>query len=397
MAATSAGDLTGGDPSGSNTFARYRYQSKLTLLYWLGTLLPNGPHAVFAEHVEDILIEYRDLRFVFVQVKTRIASAGYWTADHLCDDGGGIDSLCRAYAVASATNCSFELHLEGTTSPSPATADLVKSCASATASIRAKISGLLRDALGREPLISELDDFLARLRIVPNQPSQLDIDARCLRLLMRLSPSMPGREIEELYGRLLQIVESAQDASNASLGAEATGVDYLEAQIRLLSASETDEETTIASKRLSRERLAEFLPLEQEATVLLLLERILDDRPLTALEEKLMAAGANNVVVQDARSLRAMAEPRRFELLSGPEAQSGQLDDVTNRVLMRARALAQLSNTAGESANDLWARLLTDPGLVQTDQGGLFNGDTFSILGFLCCLSDECKFAWRVS
>lgn len=39
-------DLPGGDVSGADTFSRLRYQSKLTLLHWLGTLTPNRPKAV---------------------------------------------------------------------------------------------------------------------------------------------------------------------------------------------------------------------------------------------------------------------------------------------------------------------------------------------------------------
>jgi hypothetical protein len=52
---------------------------------------------VYAEHTEDILLHYPDV-LRFIQVKTRAATAGVWTAEQMCADGGEIDSLARAYA-----------------------------------------------------------------------------------------------------------------------------------------------------------------------------------------------------------------------------------------------------------------------------------------------------------
>jgi Cap4 dsDNA endonuclease len=386
-------DLPGGDVSGADTFSRFRYQSKLTLLHWLGTLTPNGPNAVYAEHVEDILLEFDD-RLVFIQVKTRVPSAGSWTADSMCAEGGGIDSLCRAYAIARDQPCTFSLHLEGPMSPAKVTTDFVRSCATATDSLRTKISDLLAAALGGS-VDGALDDFLARLNVVPNQPSQNDIDARCFRLLARLAPDVPGGDVEVLHRGILNIVEHAQEARPTGFSADATGIDFLEAQMeQLLADGEDAELVVIVSKRLTRERLASMLPSEHARTALLLIERVLDDRPLTALEEKLLAAGASNTVVLDARQLRAMTEPRRMELLSGPDAQLAQLDDVSNRVLMHARAVAQLCRDNADPPNDLWAHLMAQAGLETTDQAHLFNDDRQSLLGLLCCLSDECKFAW---
>jgi len=392
MAAVDPRFLAGGDPTGSDTFARYRYQAKLTLLQWLGTLLADGAVAVYAEHLEDILLEYED-HLVFMQVKTRSPGAGYWTADTVCSDGGGVDSLCRAYVVAKDTRCWFHLYLEGATSPSSATRDFIRDSSSASDSLRTKIKAMLAAAFGHEIGV-ELDDFLSRLKIVPNQPAQSDIDARCIRLLFRLLPSVAAGAIEELYNQLLQIVEGAQEALEPGLAPDAVSLDFLRAELDRLANTETPEADLAVAKRLTRVRLAQLLPSETAQAALLLVQRVLEDRPLTALEEKLLAAGANDGVVRDARSLRAMAEPRRLELLAGPETQSRQLEDVSNRVLLHARAVAQLCKTAGESADDLWARLVTDQALLDTDQSSLFNGDRHSLVGLLCCLSDECRFPW---
>ncbi|HZT66510.1 MAG TPA: dsDNA nuclease domain-containing protein [Acidimicrobiales bacterium] len=394
MTPVDASQIPGGDPSGSDTFARYRYQAKLTLLHWLGTLMPDGPRSVYAEHHEDILLEYDD-RLVFIQVKTRVSTAGYWTADIVCSDGGGIDSLCRAYAVAKDSPCSFQLHLEGSASPSSTTASFIRDCSSAGNALRARVQALLEAALGHE-VHAELDDFLARLRVVPNQPARADIDARCIRMLGRLTPGTPAGDVEDLYHRLLQIVEEAQEASDTGFGPDATGIEFLAAHLTHLIGAGTDESLVAAAKRLTRDRLTGLVPVDQPSSAaLLLIERLLEARPLTALEEKLIAAGANESVVQDARRLRALAEPRRLELLAGPDAHATRLEDVSNRVLVHARAVAQLCRTAGQTTDDLWARLVTETGLADTDQGGLFNGDRQSLVGLLCCLSDECLFPWQ--
>jgi hypothetical protein len=121
------------------------------------------------------------------------------------------------------------------------------------------------------------------------------------------------------------------------------------------------------------------------------------ERPLTALEEKLAAAGAPDSVVLDARQLRAMAEVRRLELLAGPSAGADQLADLSHRVLIHARAVALQYKHSEEPATDIWTRLVTEHGLEDLDAFSLFFGDRQSIVGLLCCLSDECRFAWTAA
>jgi hypothetical protein len=145
---------------------------------------------------------------------------------------------------------------------------------------------------------------------------------------------------------------------------------------------------------LTRDRLLELLPAEQPREALLLIERLLNDRPLTALEEKLISAGADVGDVAAARQLRAMSEVRRYELLAGPEGQALLLEDVSNRVLLHANGVARLCKTRGESASDLFAHLVTDSALSDTDPESIFNKDRPALVGLLCCLSDECKFGW---
>lgn len=390
-------DLPEGDPSGSESFARFRYQAKLTLLHWLGTLsASSGLIAVYAEHVEDILLEYSDsLRFI--QVKTRAPSVGPWTADHMCSDGGGVDSLCRAYVLAREHNCTFELHLEGGASPSSATRAFIAACSGVTAALRSKIMEHLEkassvtadDATADD---AQLTDFLSRLKILPNQPSQRDIDAKCIRMLARLAPGVAAGSLEALYWSLLAIVEAAQEARPPGLAPDADAIAFLEAELALLSSSSPDGENP---RRLTRDRLQLLVPGVPPTRALLLLERVLHTpRPLTALEEKMATAGASDTLITDARNLRAMAEVRRMEWLSGPSNSIDHLSDLCNRVLVHARAVAQRCTTSAEPAADIWAHLVAEAGLENLDQFGLFNRDRQSLVGLLCCLSDECRFPW---
>jgi Cap4-like dsDNA endonuclease family protein len=103
-----------GDPTGAITLARYRYQTKITVSAWLTCLLPDGPVAVACERVEDQVVIHQ-MRLRFQQVKTR--DKGVWTPAKVCEDGGGLDALVRAYRIAREAGhleiASFELLLEG--------------------------------------------------------------------------------------------------------------------------------------------------------------------------------------------------------------------------------------------------------------------------------------------
>lgn len=49
-----------GDTSGSDTYARYRYQTKLAAQFWLTTLQEGGPSRVVVEYQEDIVLVHED-------------------------------------------------------------------------------------------------------------------------------------------------------------------------------------------------------------------------------------------------------------------------------------------------------------------------------------------------
>lgn len=387
--------LMGGDDSGASTFARYRYQSKITLLHWLRTLLEDGPEVVYAEHVEDLVLDFGN-RHEFIQIKSRGPDRHLWRAGEMCDSGGGIDSLARAYAIAKDTNCTFELHLEGGSSPSAETKGFVDDCTRASESLKKKIKARLKDV---GVPASHLNAFLGRLRIRPKQPDQSAIDSRCVECIVRLAPNLTGQEIVQLTEKLLGIVEDAQQARCADLASDAPPEDFLRANLVGILQLDGDA-SVVADKALSAERLRDLLPTAPSRDDLLLLRRVTDTptaQGASALERKLTDAGATVGVVEKAKALRAMSEVRRIELQSGSDHLVDRLEDLQNRVLTHAEAVALGFMAAPAPANDVWSSLVTSVGLEDTDQFDLFQRDRQALVGLLCCMSDECRFGWRAS
>jgi len=383
------------DDSGAATFARYRYQAKITFLHWLRTLLVNGPKVVYAEHVEDLVLDFGD-RHEFIQVKSRSSARPLWRASEMCDEGGGIDSLVRAYAVAKDTNCSFELYLEGGASPSMDTKAFVDDCTQASDNLKKKVKARLKEAA--VPL-SHLDDVLGRLHIRPNQPDQSAVDSQCIESIVRLAPGLTGHDILELADRLLQIVEDAQEARHPDLASDASPQDFLRAHLNRILRLDGDA-SDIANKALTAERLTEFLPAAPEPENLLLLPRLMNGSAASgssALERKLESAGATEMVVERAKDLRAMSEVRRIELQSGADHLVDRLEDLQNRVLTHAEAVALRFIDAQAPANSIWDALVTSAGLEDNDHFDLFQRDRQALVGLLCCVSDECRFGWVAS
>ncbi|HVR77453.1 MAG TPA: hypothetical protein VMS99_03570 [Acidimicrobiia bacterium] len=138
-----------------------------------------------------------------------------------------------------------------------------------------------------------IDDFLDRLRIVPRQPSQSDIDGKCIRLLARRAPQIPAGDLEALYEQLLATVESAQESRHPGLSRDADAIQFLAAEVAGLSA-QPDKGGGRANdaKKLTRTRLEGLLPAQPITDGLMLLTRELaGGSSMTAMEEKLTLAG----------------------------------------------------------------------------------------------------------
>lgn len=100
------------DDTGSDTFARYRYQAAFAFPFCLDCALGRSIDSVVFEHIEDLVLEQNE-RWRFIQIKTRDPGLGAWTLTDLLSDGGALRSLFRSYRLVGDVDCTFEAYLEG--------------------------------------------------------------------------------------------------------------------------------------------------------------------------------------------------------------------------------------------------------------------------------------------
>src|SRR6476646_754998 len=94
-------ELVAPDDSGSDTFARFKYQAHVTFPYCLELAKGEDVTDVYAEHIEDIAVcESGSWRFL--QVKSRKAERGQWTFGDVIQSGA-IGSLWRAYRAVGGS------------------------------------------------------------------------------------------------------------------------------------------------------------------------------------------------------------------------------------------------------------------------------------------------------
>lgn len=379
-----------GDTTGRDTFERYVWQAKQAVFAWLQCLGTGSSIAVICERVDDLVV-VSDASIRFMQLKTR--DRGSWSALHVCSKGHGIDALVKSFKLAKKAGIlswsSFELFLEGPAAAQAETTSFFHDPSAATTRIKTKVKSHGLAA-------RDLDEFLSRLTISPNRPSRRTIDAMVIRLMGAMWPTLTMAEIEKAYLVLLGYAERAQSAES------------LEMQVRhglhLLMADGEEEcwPQEFSEQVLHRDTLKRLTPPFAGESDEMLLSRVREG--VTALELKLARAGASPTVVAKALSLRAEADVARRVALAG-SASPESLDVIAQKLLEIAIASAgKAPFVAGSAAAQLRAGdfvthdLLSRPtDLLSTDVGKIFKGDPRLLYGYLCQLSDECRFGWRVA
>ncbi|WP_078850678.1 dsDNA nuclease domain-containing protein [Streptomyces sp. NRRL S-15] len=383
------------EETGTRTFARYKWQAKQAVRHWLTCLKSDrAPIAIICEKLEDLAIVYHD--FVrFAQLKTR--DRGSWSANATCDKGHGIDSLIRAYKgardVGVHENSAFELWLEGPMSDLKETVSFFENPTTAPSALRTKMVAL---GLPR----NLLDDFLSRLIIHVKQPSRAHIDAVILREMAALWPGQSIPELEDVYTRLLEVASAAQ-AGEPALGA----VRRLVAAC-VASPGELTVPDDLSVQYLSKSQIAFMTPPLGGETDQDLLDRMSAGEITSMLELKMRRAGVSPSVLKQAQDLRAQAEISRQLLLASRSDVDGQFAQLDTRILTVARAIADKANlnsatnpvAAARPADYISTELLSNPGILgQLDKSDLFEGDGLELYGYLCHLSDACRFPWRAA
>ncbi|WP_424885340.1 dsDNA nuclease domain-containing protein [Streptomyces sp. SAI-126] len=387
------------EPTGSTTFARYRWQAKQAVRHWLTCLKGiDGPVAVICERTEDITIVHHQ-KVRFAQLKTR--DKGSWSANSVCDKGHGIDSLARTYTAARKLNLhtvsSFELWLEGPMSDMKVTVDFFQDPRTADNDIRKKIAqrGVSR---------TQVDDFLERLVIRVQQPSRSHIDAVILYEMSALWPAHTNTELVDVYVRLLDVASAAQ-AGESTIGE----VHRILTQTFVQEAgSFTSPEafSGLAAHLLHRDQLVTLVPPLPDETNDDLLARLSRGEATSMLELKMRRAGASESTIHQAQDFRARSDVERILVSAGRTDSDQQFQALQARVLTVAQACASkvhlnaASNpvAAARPADVIATEFLSRPSeLAALDTDDLFSRDGFHVYGFLCHLSDECHFPWRAA
>jgi hypothetical protein len=379
--------LTPADDSGTDAYRRFGYQAHVAFPFCLDCYFDQNVLAVYAEHFEDVLVEYAD-RLRFTQIKTRNPDRGPWRYRDLLVGGGALRGLLRTHRSLNGFDdgrrIEFDIRLEGaldrrdtniqrlTTDGSGPTEEMRRLCA---------------DQLGIDE--AEAQALLERVTVYPNQPPRSLIEARNRESLRVLAGHLSANELKEVYDAAITLLKRAMGAGlfEDSWPLAVLEPDTAEEQARQLAAA----------KRVDRAVLAPILS-RLEGGDHRLLTTISDPDRLRAtdLERKLVAGRAPETLIKRAKQFRAQAAIRIAEVRVGTLYDPEQIIADLHIRLENVAQTVEEANTSDPPAPAIFARL--EERLHATpaayDPQRLLGQDPILLLGQICQLSDECRFEW---
>jgi len=233
--------------------------------------------------------------------------------------------------------------------------------------------------------------MLARVVVHAPEPPRELIEDRNIGILQQYAGHLPANDLRAMYQQTISLIESAM---RADLLGEAWPLSILDPPEDPAGAIRS----RVEGKRLTHTTLAPLLNgLGQTDRALLAPIVDLDRLRATDLERKLIAAGANPSLVDEAKQVRAQASHRleefRASIVRDPEA---TLADLEYRLLTLARSTAA---TSGDivTAPKLWSELgqILHAYPIHYDPRQVLHREPLLLLGAICHYSDECKFGWR--
>jgi hypothetical protein len=372
--------------TGSDTLARFHYQSEVTLPFCIRCALDKDIISVIPEHLEDIAIEMKD-KWRFIQVKSRNPELGLWRLSYLTESGGALRSLYRTYKQIQDVEASLELILEGALKPND-TIENLKSDGDHNNPIL--ISSV---AKGLSITVEESTSFLNHVLLLSPPVSRQNIKDSNLRLLHEQNPSLNHNDITEIYNQLVAEIERA-------MRAEPLGFEWPQYVIHPDKAI-PEMVKKVEAKRLTQTHLQKIV-----ASLTLpptrLLKRITgsDTTSISLLERKLIQGGATDEIIENARYLRSNAEYRLFDYQSRSLFSSKDLlDDLNIRLQTYINAKKALYLTSPRPAIETWNSLLTEfsDHASVIDPNGIMNADPMLLLGGVCELANACVVDWGTS
>ena len=372
------------DDTGTDTIKRYRYQAQLALPFCLACARKYKVRSIIMEHFEDIVVECDDY-WHFIQVKTRNAERGHWKLPDAID---GLKSLYRTFSETSDLNAKYSLYIEGAIA---VTDDLnALTLSSSSMDISNDIVQKISQKLDIEN--SKCRDFLESVTVHPNQPPRAHITSYNIHLMGQGSASSSIREIESLEEKLTDEILRAMSCDRLD--------NLLYRYIAKVEELEDEIKARIDAKRLTASNIADIIGSLASGDYPLLL-RITDlhEPSPTNLQKKLIAGGATERIIKNAKELRANASIREVEIRSsGFINQEDRIVDVQIRITTLTNSIVEEHDELEKPAKIIWRKVLNE--LTQkketVDPHRIYKQDPYLLLGAVCGISDECRIDWGV-
>jgi hypothetical protein len=370
------------DDIGTDTIKRYRYQAQLALPFCLACARKDKVRSIIMEHFEDIVVEFDDY-WHFIQVKTRNAERGHWKLPDAID---GLKSLYRTFSETSELNAKYSLFIEGAIAVRDDLNALTLSSMDISNDIVQKISQKL------DIENSKCRDFLESVTVYPNQPPRAHITSHNIHLMGQGSASSSTREIESLEEKLTDEILRAMSCDRLD--------NLLYRYIAKVEELEDEIKARIDAKRLTASNIADIIGSLASGDYPLLL-RITDlhEPSPTNLQKKLIAGGATDRIIKNAKELRANAFIREVEIRSsGFINQEDRIVDVQIRITTLTNSIVEEHDELEKPAKIIWRMVLNE--LIQkketVDPHRIYKQDPYLLLGAVCGISDECRIDWGV-
>jgi len=372
--------------AGSETLARFHYQALITVPFCLECALGGDILSVVPEHHEDVALECNG-PWRFIQIKSRDPERGLWRLSDLLGRGGALRSLHRTHNATREVEVSLELLLEGATHANDPIEHLKGAGDRRHPDLVSRVSAALR-LTGSETI-----EFLDRVTLDPHPAPRPSARAQNILLIQQHGPALAAGHTHSIHDQLVAEIERA-------MRAEAIGPSWPRYVIRPTSGRR-EARLRLEAKRLTRELLRRIVqPLSVPLRPLLRRLTAADSETVSPLEQKLVAGGAPESLIIQARRLRANTQVRWLETRSSELLGDQDLvDDFELRLETYATAKREACLGDAVPAPRIWNELLGE--LTQhptaVDPNSLLAADPLFLLGYACELSNRCVFDWGVA
>ncbi len=356
------------EDSGSETLARYVFQTLLTTLTCLEMLRDPDILEVVCEWHEDFVI-VRQNSIELVSVKHLEPSQGAWSLATIVGDGGLRHLFDRWRASDERAQCKLMTNAGLKTGRSEAAA--LQSCHDAA--IRRHCAELIAPKVGATDC-SVAERFLAALKVIAELPKRDDLRAQIMHTHLPELASAAGWTAEEARDYFAAIESTVFQAAASDVRAESRSLSCLFPQ-------STAEARARARKTVDRDAIARCLAETREKST-------------SVLVQKLEQGGLrpNDVEHCKATRLRWLSHSLRWDL-DLPELPGHALADLRYELLGLARD-AQNAQEHGAAPYAVAMRTDLEGRIADADLPGRYRLSLEQLLGLAYEMTDQCHIWW---